>query len=140
MPGHVIIWFSPLEFGRARLNPSTKLLPKMYIPANLSCHTGLTYQAWAISFSIFPLAFGNHSFILILILKKFSSTLLLLYICQLWLGPLSLSLLVSALVLSSIMASSWFGDQPPYTQGIAGWQEALFNVSLLAPHGRRGVS
>lgn len=43
----------------------------MYISANIFCHTGLTYQGWAISFSIFPLAFGNHSFILILILKKF---------------------------------------------------------------------
>lgn len=43
----------------------------MYIPANISCHTDLTHQSWAISFSIFPLAFGNHNFILILILKKF---------------------------------------------------------------------
>lgn len=60
----------------------------MYIPANISCHTDLTHQSWAISFSIFPLAFGNHNFILILILKKF----LFLHISF----PLDLSAVVGA--------------------------------------------
>lgn len=139
--GRVVILFSPVQFGRMWPELYTWLWPKMYVPIDITCDTNLMHKVWGTSFSFFSLAFGNLHFIIILILKKFFllysySPLYLHTMVGVIAQPPSLTL---AIVLLSNLAPCWFGDQPPYIQGAAGWHEVLSDVSLLVSYGKVSV-
>lgn len=98
-------------------------------------------KVWTTSYSFLSLPFGNHNFIIILILKKFLLLIpLLLCICQLQVGPLPFSILVLAVVLFSAVAPCSLWDQPPSTQSLAGCHGALSGSSLLVSHRSSAVS